>query len=88
MKRREILEKKNSEKELVNVDSVIKRDRANIKKQVSDKEFELLEVEEGVAAYLNNEKLNLDEEFVNLLKKESSLKKDLEFLGTISETYL
>lgn len=88
MKRREILKNKESEKQSINVDAVLKRDAANLKKQVSDIELELLSVEETITNYLSNEKLSIDSEFLALVKREQELKSDLSLIALITETYL
>lgn len=88
MKRQDVLKKKNSKEDVVNVDSVIKKDKANVGSLRAQKELELIEVEDKIETYLKNEKLNLDDQFVTLLQEKKSILEYVQILDTITNDYL
>lgn len=88
MKRQDVLKKKNSKEELVNVESVIKKDKANVSALRSQKELELIEVDDKIETYLKNEKLNLDDQFVTILLEKKSILEYVQILDTIQNDYL
>lgn len=88
MKRKTILEKRNSEKEVVNVESVIRKDSSSINLMVAEVEDKLITVDDTIESYLKNEKNRMDEQFVALIEGREDLVNRLVTLNAIKEKYL
>lgn len=87
MKRETLLKKKN-EKDEINVEQVIRKDRANIKSLRAKKELELLDVDGSIESYLKNPTQNMDDQFVALCASKEVIEKYISVLDKIEEEYL
>lgn len=87
MKREALLKKKN-EKDEINIDQVIKKDKANIKALRAKKELELLDVDGSIESYLKNPSQNMDDQFVALAASKKVIENYLSVLDKIEEDYL
>jgi hypothetical protein len=88
MKREEILTKKNSEKEIVNVKSVIRKDVASVNSLLSDLELSLIKHEDAIESHLKNENLTIDSQFLETYTEKESVLNRIETLKKIKEEYL
>jgi len=76
------------EKDVVDFSNVSKKDKLTLNKLRGDLELELLKADEAVEAYLKDEKLTLDSQFVMLVRDKKSIEHRILALDDIIKEYV
>lgn len=85
MKRTELLKQKQDEKNVINIERIIEKDKRFLKKEKFNIEDELATNTEAIEDFLKNPNLNVNDQFLLLLEKQDELKTRLKIIEKAEE---